>query len=153
MSAESHNRTVSGDASYLEAGDRLRLDFQKLQSVAACGEAVAPVVVQHADTREVLILAYVNQEALRRSLAEGIAVLYSTSRNELWIKGATSGDYLDLVEVRVNCEQNSLLFLVRPRTEHGGVCHTRDEQGRTRPSCYYRRVLDPQRLEFREGQR
>merc|ERR1712056_174116 len=65
-------------------------------------------------------------------------VLWSTSRNELWAKGATSGDVLDLVEVRCNCEQNSLLYLVRPR--RAGACHTRDASGSTRPSCYYRRL-------------
>merc|ERR1719330_425027 len=57
----------------------------------------------------------------------------------LWIKGETSGDFLDLVEVRVNCEQNSLLYLVRPRRT--GACHTRDASGLTRVSCYYRKLL------------
>ena len=65
------------------------------------------------------------------------AVLWSTTRDELWHKGATSGDVLDLVEVRVNCEQNALLYRVRPRS---GVCHTRDADGTTRRACYYRRI-------------
>jgi phosphoribosyl-AMP cyclohydrolase len=72
--------------------------------------------------------------------------LWSTSRNELWHKGATSGDTLDLVEVRVNCEQNSLLYRVRPST--GGACHTKDADGKARPACYYRRVSGPDSLEF-----
>ena len=53
---------------------------------------------------------------------------------------------LDLVDVRVNCDQNSLLYRVRPRNR--GVCHTRDSEGRTRPTCYYRRVEDEKRLSF-----
>ncbi len=132
MSGPSHEH------SQLEESTELQLDFTKLASVAATGAAVVPVVVQHADTLAVLIVAYANQAALDRSRETGVATLWSTSRNELWIKGATSGDYLDLVEIRVNCEQNSLLYLVRPR--QGGVCHTRDESGATRTSCYYRRL-------------
>merc|ERR1711879_88323 len=69
-----------------------------------------------------------------------MGTLWSTSRKELWIKGKTSGDYLDLVEVRCNCEQNSLLYLVRPRRT--GACHTKDSKGRTRRSCYYRRLCN-----------
>ncbi|MEQ9366573.1 MAG: phosphoribosyl-AMP cyclohydrolase [Leptospirales bacterium] len=126
--------------SHLEESTELQLDFRKLAAVAATGAAVVPVVVQHADTREVLIVAYANQEALDASRKSGVATLWSTSRNELWVKGATSGDYLDLVEVRVNCEQNSLLYLVRPRM--GGVCHTKDASGATRESCYYRRLAE-----------
>lgn len=128
----------------IEEGLTLRLDFDKLSTIAAAGEPVAPVVVQHADTKEVLILAYVNRAALAQSLTEKRAVFYSTSRRELWIKGATSGDYLDLAEARVNCEQNSLVFLVRPRA--GGVCHTRNADGSTRPGCYYRRLESIDRL-------
>ena len=79
------------------------------------------MVLQNAETGDVLFVGYANEHALRETLATKSAVLWSTSRNELWRKGATSGDVLDLVEVRVNCEQNSLLYRVRPR---GGVCHT-----------------------------
>jgi phosphoribosyl-AMP cyclohydrolase len=72
----------------------------------------------------VILVAYVNEQALRHSIETRTATFWSTSRNELWIKGATSGETFDLIEVRVNCEQNSLLFLVRPR--RGGICHTRN---------------------------
>ena len=72
-------------------------------------------------------------------------MLWSTSRDELWHKGATSGDTLDLVEVRVNCEQNSLLYRVRPTT--GGACHTTGPDGRARPGCYYRRLTGSHTLE------
>ena len=122
----------------LEEGTVLSLDFQKLRKVAACGEDVVPVAVQDAETKEVLILAYVNMQALDHSIRNGVAAFWSTSRNELWVKGATSGDMLDLVEIRLNCEQNSLLYLVRPRGR--GACHTKDEAGTPRRTCYYRRL-------------
>ena len=129
----------------LEEGVELRLDYTKLRKVGETRHPVLPVVLQHAETGEVLFVGYANEQALRATLAEGTAVLWSTSRDELWYKGATSGDVLDVAEVRVNCEQNSLLYRVRPR--RGGVCHTRDADGNTRASCYYRRVLDRERLE------
>ena len=124
----------------LEEGNELRLDFTKLQKVAKTGLPVLPVVVQDADTREVLVVAYANQQALDHTLKTGIATFWSTSRNELWIKGATSGDTLQIVDIRVNCEQNSLLYLVR--MVGGGVCHTRDAHGHTRKTCYYRSLKD-----------
>ncbi len=128
----------------LEYGSALSLDFKKLHSVALCGELV-PVIVQHADTGAVLILAYTNIHAFAESQRQKIAIFWSTSRNELWIKGATSGDYLDLVDIRVNCEQNALLYHVRPRT--GGVCHTKDSQGNAHESCFYRRLTAGDALE------
>jgi phosphoribosyl-AMP cyclohydrolase len=120
----------------LEEGDRLALDFDKIAKVAAAVPGVVPAVAQDVDTGLVLMLGYVNRAALDEALARGVAVFWSTSRDELWVKGATSGDLLELIEARVNCEQNSILYLVRPRGE--GACHTRGEDGRHRPSCYYR---------------
>jgi len=133
-------------ANELEEGRALRLDWDKLAKLGARGQRVVPVVLQHADSGDVLFVGYANDEALRETLARRQAVLWSTSRDELWHKGATSGDWLDLVEVRVNCEQNSLLYRVRPRT--GGVCHTRGSDGRARARCYYRRVVSEGELEF-----
>lgn len=131
----------------LEEGTRLSLDFQKLQKALASGCEVIPVVVQDAETKEVLVVAYVNRQALKRALKTRTAVFWSTSRNELWEKGLTSGDVFELLEVRVNCEQNSLLYLVKPKG--GGMCHTRDATGRSRTSCYYRRLTpDGSALEF-----
>ncbi|MBJ66810.1 MAG: phosphoribosyl-AMP cyclohydrolase [Gemmatimonadetes bacterium] len=123
----------------LEEGVVLALDFDKLAKVAACGQALVPVAVQDADSLEVLIIAYVNREALDYTIEHGVAAFWSTSRNELWIKGATSGDFLDLTDIRVNCEQNSLLYRVRLRGE--GACHTK-VKGRARSGCYYRKVVD-----------
>ncbi|MEW6755960.1 MAG: phosphoribosyl-AMP cyclohydrolase [Candidatus Latescibacterota bacterium] len=122
----------------IEEGGCLALDFAKLGRMAAGGEDVLPVAVQDADSGEVLVLAYANRQALEHALREGVATFWSTSRRELWVKGATSGDFLDLVEVRVNCEQNSLLYRVRRRGQ--GACHTRGADGRARPGCFYRRI-------------
>lgn len=121
----------------LEEGNELQLDFGKLaRSVAACPD-ILPVAVQNADTGEVILVAYANALALRAALERRTAVFWSTSRNELWEKGATSGETFDLVEVRINCEQNSLLYRVQPR--RGGICHTKNRAGAPR-NCYYRRL-------------
>ncbi len=132
----------------LEEGNRLQLDFTKLAKVAACGHNLVPAVAQHATTGEVLIVGYANSLALETTLKEGMATFWSTSRNELWIKGKTSGDFLKLVEVRVNCEQNSLLYRVLPQGK--GACHTRDEHGQPRSTCYYRRLRPDGSLEHIE---
>lgn len=131
----------------LEEGKELTLDFKKLRKVVETAQDVLPVVLQHAENGDVLFIGYANDLALKETLKTKQAVLWSTSRNELWRKGATSGDVLDLVDVRVNCEQNSVLYRVIPRK--GGVCHTKDQAGNARLTCYYRQALDSvQDLEF-----
>jgi phosphoribosyl-AMP cyclohydrolase len=128
----------------LEEGTQLTLDFGKLARVAEV-PGVLPCAVQDAETNEVILVAYVNQQALDRAIETRSAVFWSTSRNELWEKGATSGETFDLVEVRVNCEQNSLLYRVRPR--RGGICHTKNAAGKPR-NCFYRRLnLETRTLE------
>ena len=129
---------MSSKENLLEEGSELCLDFEKIQKVADCGQGLVPVAAQDAETKEVLILAYTNQQAFDYTISNGVAAFWSTSRNELWVKGATSGDLLDLVEIRVNCEQNSLLYLVRPRGK--GACHTKDDTGLSRRTCYYRKL-------------
>ncbi len=121
----------------LEEGLALSLDFGKLRKIASGTADVIPAVAQDAQTGEVLILGYVNELALQTALREKKATFWSTSRNELWIKGLTSGDFLELLEVRVNCEQNSILYKVRPAGQ--GACHTK-ENGKARSGCYYRRL-------------
>ena len=135
--------------SQIEEGATLALDYKKLKKVAQCEADVLPVVAQDADTGEVYILGYANELAVRTTVQERKATFWSTSRNELWIKGETSGDYLELVEVRVNCEQNSLLYLVRPAGK--GSCHTKDCQGHARSGCYYRTITDEGALSFLDG--
>lgn len=128
------------DRKELEEGGTLSPDFAKLDSVSG----VVPVVVQDAATRDVLLLAYTDEAAMRETFARRRLVLYSTSRRETWEKGATSGCRFELVEAFVNCEQNSLLYLVRPFPEGSahGMCHTLGPDGRPRRSCFYRRI-DP----------
>ena len=120
----------------LEEGSELKLDFDKLAKAAKC-PGVLPVAVQNVDTKEVILVAYANEQALKVSIATRTAVFWSTSRNELWEKGKTSGETFDLLDVRVNCEQNSLLYIVRPK--RGGICHTKNKAGQPR-NCYYRRL-------------
>ncbi|RZO87943.1 MAG: phosphoribosyl-AMP cyclohydrolase [Kiritimatiellaceae bacterium] len=121
----------------LEEGLKLMLDWQKLEKAVAGTKGIIPVAVQHVDTREVILVAYINQQAFEESLKRRMLVLWSSSRQELWVKGATSGETFALLEAYVNCEQNSLLFLVRP--ERGGICHTKNAAGEPR-NCYYRRI-------------
>jgi phosphoribosyl-AMP cyclohydrolase len=135
----------------LEEGTDVRLDFAKLLKMGERGQHVVPVVLQHADTKEVLYIAYANELALAETLKTRRAVLWSTSRNELWRKGETSGDFLDLVDVRINCEQNSLLYVVRPVKK--GCCHTKDASGQTRETCYYRRLDSAEEAAFLDGMR
>ncbi len=137
---------MSSDGVALEEGLSVELDFDKVAKIGRAGHQVVPVVLQDADSGEVLFIGYANEQAFSATLERRSAVLYSTSRQELWHKGATSGDTLEVVDVKVNCEQNSLLYRVRKAGT--GVCHTKDENGSTRPTCYYRTVTDPDSLAF-----
>lgn len=125
------------DKKLLEEGSELMLDFDKLAKAVSGSPDIIPVAVQNADTSEVILVAYTNEQAFLAALKERRLILWSTSRNELWEKGKTSGETFDLLEARVNCEQNSLLYIVRPR--RGGICHTRNRAGRPR-NCYYRQI-------------
>jgi phosphoribosyl-AMP cyclohydrolase len=120
----------------LEEGLGIDLHFDRFKSPG--GEGVMPVVVQDVDSKEVLLVGHVSRAALEYALKNRVATFWSMSRNELWIKGATSGNTLELVEVRVNCEQNSLLYIVR--LTKSGACHTKDASGQYRHGCYYRRI-------------
>jgi len=82
---------------------------------------LVPAVVQDARTREVLTLAYMNEESLRRTLAEGETWFWSRTRSELWHKGATSGNTQRVVEVRLDCDSDAVVVLVEPA---GPACHT-----------------------------
>jgi phosphoribosyl-AMP cyclohydrolase len=135
------------DLKAIENGIETALDFDKLLKVVKGPEAVMPVIVQDADSKEVLLLAYANEQALRHTLASGLATFWSTSRHELWVKGKTSGDELKIIEVRVNCDQNSLLYVIKMVGK--GSCHVKDSSGKTRFGCYYRRIKGD-KLEFIE---
>lgn len=92
-------------------------------------DGLIPAIVQDADTRLVLTLAYVSRDSLEQMLALGETVFWSRSRQELWHKGATSGNTQRVIELRVDCDGDALLLLVQPA---GPACHT----GET--SCFYR---------------
>ena len=91
------------------------------------------VVATHAQTGEVLMFAHMNAEALARTLELGEAVYFSRSRNEIWHKGATSGQIQKIVEMRVDCDQDCLWIKVLPQGD-GGACHVGFR------SCFYRVV-------------
>jgi phosphoribosyl-AMP cyclohydrolase / phosphoribosyl-ATP pyrophosphohydrolase len=92
-------------------------------------QGLAPAIVQDAEDGDVLMLAYVDREAVRRTLATGTTWFWSRSRGEYWNKGATSGNKQKVVEVRYDCDADALLILVEPA---GPACHT------GRRSCFYR---------------
>ena len=98
-------------------------------------DGLIPAVVQDAETQEVLVLAWMNRESIAHTYATGRVTFWSRSRKELWEKGATSGNRLDLVSIAKNCDANSLLVKARPS---GPTCHTGNA------SCFYRE-LDPAR--------
>jgi phosphoribosyl-AMP cyclohydrolase len=90
---------------------------------------LVPAIVQDANTNEVLMMAYVNEEALALTLEKGETYFWSRSRSELWHKGATSGNVQCVVEVRVDCDADTILVRVHPA---GPACHTGKQ------TCFYR---------------
>ena len=90
-----------------------------------------PAIVQDAETKEVLTLAYMNAESLRLTLETGETVFWSRSRQELWHKGATSGNTQKVVEIKVDCDADALVVLVKPA---GPACHTGER------TCFFRSV-------------
>lgn len=94
-------------------------------------EALLPVIVQNIDTKEVLMLAWVNKYALELSINTKFATFWSRSRNEIWVKGETSGNRQEIVNINYDCDSDAFLFQVH---SHGPACHT----GAT--SCFYREI-------------
>lgn len=91
----------------------MKIDFEK-------GGGLVPAIIQDAETKNVLMLGYMNQESLDKTMATGKVTFWSRSRNELWTKGETSGNYLDLVDIKADCDNDTLLVKVHP---HGPTCH------------------------------
>ena len=98
-----------------------------------------PVIAQEAETGEVLMLAWMNAEAVARTLQSGDVTYWSRSRQQYWVKGATSGNVQKLVELRFDCDRDCLLVLVR---QSGPACHT------GRRSCFYTAVRDGEEVEL-----
>jgi phosphoribosyl-AMP cyclohydrolase len=115
-------------------------------------DGLIPVVVQDAGTREVLMVAYGNAEAVRKTRETGFAHYYSRSRKKLWKKGEESGHVQRVHEIRVDCDEDCLLYLV---SQEGAACHTGYR------SCFYRnidgdiiseKVFDPSKVYANKGQ-
>ena len=98
----------------LQLADVGRLDFAK-------GDGLLPAVVQHAGTGAVLMVGYMNPDALSETFSRRHVVFYSRSKQRLWEKGETSGHFLELVEIRTDCDSDALLVTALPK---GPVCHT-----------------------------
>ncbi len=92
----------------------MEIDFKK-------GNGLVPAVIQDAVTNKVLMLGYMNEEAYQKTLETGLVTFYSRSRQQLWTKGETSGNYLYLKEIKVDCDGDTLLVKATPT---GAVCHT-----------------------------
>ena len=108
----------------LEEGDRFAPAFD--------ANGLIPAIAQHADTGEILMFAWMNADALSKSIETGEAWYFSRSRGELWHKGATSGQIQDIREIRTDCDQDVILLSVVPRRD--GACHVGYR------SCFYRSV-------------
>jgi phosphoribosyl-AMP cyclohydrolase len=91
-------------------------------------------IAQDAVTKDVLMIAWMNEEALEQTLKTGEAHYWSRSRKELWHKGATSGAIQRVKDIRIDCDQDAVLLVVQQQKE--GACHT------GRPTCFYRKIMD-----------
>ena len=100
-----------------------------IPGIAYNADGLVPCIVQDADTLEVLMMAWMSEESLSLTLERGETVFWSRSRRELWHKGATSGNVQKLVELRYDCDADTLLALVHPA---GPACHTGER------TCFYR---------------
>lgn len=108
--------------------------MSKVEEIRFDDAGLVPVVAQDATTGAVLTLAYANREAVEKTLETGEAHYYSRSRQELWRKGATSGNTQRVAEVRLDCDSDALLYKVEPR---GPACHTGEK------SCFFTTVAGP----------
>lgn len=133
--------TERGSKGEVEEGARFSPKFDS--------NGLIPAMAIDAKTREPLMLAYMNEESLRRTLELGEAVYWSRSRSEFWHKGATSGHVQKLVEIRTDCDQDAVILYVEQAG--AGACHT------GRASCFYRKVVTQRNgngqvgLEFIDG--
>lgn len=114
----------------------MHLDPKTIAAIKWNTAGLIPVIVQDANSLEVLMMAYMNETSLRRTLETGDAVYWSRSRQELWRKGETSGNTQRVIEVRVDCDADTLLLLVEPA---GPACHTNAR------SCFFRSLEQFQR--------
>jgi phosphoribosyl-AMP cyclohydrolase len=117
------------------ANDKFELERGALLAPRFDANGLIAAIAQHAQTGEVLMIGWMNAQALRQTLDLGQAVYFSRSRNEIWHKGATSGQFQQIVEIRIDCDQDCVLLKVLPQGD-GGACHVGFR------SCFYRVVED-----------
>jgi phosphoribosyl-AMP cyclohydrolase len=125
---------VAADRNPAQSGDRQALEEGAQFAPRFDANGLIVCVVVDATSAAVLMVAYMNAEALEKTLATSAAHFWSRSRQRLWRKGETSGQVQKVVEIRVDCDQDALLLKVE-RGGDGNVCHT------GRPSCFYRQLL------------
>jgi len=124
----------------LEEGTLLDLQFEKRGGLL-------PVAVQETATGQLLMLASVNREAFTKTIETKMATFWSTSRNQLWTKGETSGDFLSIDNILIDCDQDALVYQVT--LMGNGVCHTFDSKGKHRKACFYREIdVENKKLKF-----
>lgn len=102
----------------------IKVDFEK-------GNGLVPAIVQDVHTKEVLMLGYMNEESLNKTLQTGLATYWSRSRNELWTKGETSGHFQHVKKIMIDCDEDTLLLEVE---QDGAACHTGNR------ACFYRKL-------------
>ena len=103
----------------------------KISEIKFNAEGLIPAIVQDAENNQVLMMAYMNEESLKLTMEKGETYFWSRSRGELWHKGETSGNVQRVVEVRVDCDADTLLIRVHPA---GPACHTGHQ------TCFYRNI-------------
>ena len=101
----------------------------KLDNLKFDANGLIPAVIQDYDTLEVLMVGWMNDTSIRMTLEQNQVVFWSRSRSEIWLKGATSGNFLNLVNIMVDCDRDTLLIQVHPQ---GPACHTGNR------TCFYR---------------
>ena len=121
---------VNGLSSMVEM-ERGKMKDELLSEIKYDGNGLVPAIVQDAFTKDVLMMAWMNAESLRLTTETGETVFWSRSRQKIWHKGATSGNVQKVVELRVDCDADTLLILVEPA---GPACHTGER------TCFYRSV-------------
>ena len=108
-------------------GTRFDLD-EIIEQLAFNGQGLIPVITKDAETKEVLMMAWMNKQSLSETLQTGRMAYWSRSRQALWIKGETSGNTQSLVQLNFDCDGDAILCMVE---QHGPACHT------GRPNCFY----------------
>jgi phosphoribosyl-AMP cyclohydrolase len=112
------------------------MDFSKL-------DGLIPAVIQDAESSEVLMVGFMNEQALAETRRTGYATFFSRTRNKLWTKGETSGNRLEVIDVLVDCDADTVVLKVK-RLGDGNVCHTGQR------TCFYRRLANERTTEVTE---